>query len=104
VVRLVDPRSDHPIYGDHGFLNKTAEVSFPLSSKMLLLMSWQKDAREFGIFARGPVDDINRAPRSPVHNGAVLENRGNGMQDFRREGMARASRFVHFDAEPWFVG
>ena len=40
VVREVDPRTRHPFYGDHGFLNKTVEVSFPLLQGRLLLMSW----------------------------------------------------------------
>src|SRR5258706_345026 len=34
----------HPVMGDHGFYNETAQISFPLSSKMLLLMAWNDDA------------------------------------------------------------
>jgi Protein of unknown function (DUF4238) len=44
VVPEVDPRTRHPFFGDYGFLNKTAEVTFPLSRETLLLMSWS-DAR-----------------------------------------------------------
>jgi hypothetical protein len=29
LVREVDPKTRHPVYGDHGFLNKTAEIIFP---------------------------------------------------------------------------
>jgi hypothetical protein len=60
VARVADPKTRHPVMGDHGFRNRTAEVSFPLSPKMMLLMSWQKDARDIGAFDRGPVDDMNR--------------------------------------------
>jgi Protein of unknown function (DUF4238) len=61
LVRQVDPKTHHPIYGDHGFLNKTAEVTFPLSPKLLLLLSWQEDAREFGAFERDHVHLVNKA-------------------------------------------
>src|ERR1700722_9142062 len=44
IGRAVDPGSTHPIYGDHGFLNKTIEVTFPLSPSTMLLMTW-KEAR-----------------------------------------------------------
>jgi len=40
VVRTVDPATQHPIYGDGGFMNKTARVTFPLSPKRMLLLSW----------------------------------------------------------------
>ena len=60
LVREVDPKTRHPIYGDHGFLNKTAEVIFPLSPQRLLLLSWEKDAREIGAFERDHVEHINR--------------------------------------------
>ncbi len=61
LMRLVDRRTSHPIYGDHGFYNRTAEVSFPLSPRILLLMSWNESAREIGRLDRGPVTEINRA-------------------------------------------
>lgn len=40
VVRVVDPKTYHPIYGDHGFMNKTATVTFPLSPKYCLHLAW----------------------------------------------------------------
>ena len=60
VVREVDPRTRHPFYGDHGFLNKTVEVSFPLSREILLLMSWS-DAPRKEILERDAVDMANRS-------------------------------------------
>jgi hypothetical protein len=60
LVREVAQQSRHPIYGDHGFLNKTAEVLFPLSPQLLLLLSWQKDALKIGGFDRAAVDRANR--------------------------------------------
>jgi hypothetical protein len=38
--RASDPRSCSPAYGDGGFLNKTVEVTFPLSPNTMLLMTW----------------------------------------------------------------
>jgi hypothetical protein len=61
LVREVDyPETDHPIYGDYGFRNKTAKVIFPLSPQLLLFMSWNERAREFHVFEREEVDRVNR--------------------------------------------
>jgi hypothetical protein len=60
VVREVDPRSRHPFFGDYGFLNKTAEVTFPLSRDILLLMSWS-DARRKETLDREALDRANEA-------------------------------------------
>ena len=35
------PLTAHPIYGDHGYLNKTVQITFPLSPQMMLLMTWK---------------------------------------------------------------
>jgi len=43
LVRWVEPNTRHPIYGDHGFQNKTAEVTVPLTPQLLLLMAWRTD-------------------------------------------------------------
>jgi hypothetical protein len=59
LVREVDPKTRHPVYGDHGFLNKTAEVLFPLSPQRMMLMSWNEAARDFGAVERDHVDRIN---------------------------------------------
>lgn len=40
LVRQVDPKTAHPFYGDHGFLNRTAEVTFPLSPQRMLMLIW----------------------------------------------------------------
>ncbi|PTE08823.1 DUF4238 domain-containing protein [Mesorhizobium helmanticense] len=40
VVRWIDPKTWHPLYGDHGYLNKTAVVTFPLSPRVMVGMSW----------------------------------------------------------------
>jgi len=59
LVRQVAPKTAHPIYGDHGFLNKTAEVSFPLSPRLLLLLSWNEGAKELGALPRKHVEALN---------------------------------------------
>jgi hypothetical protein len=61
IVRQVDPTSVHPIRGDRGFMNRTVEVTFPLSPKIQLLMTWQRDAPEIGFVRRDRVDMINEA-------------------------------------------
>jgi len=61
VVRWVDPKTRHPIYGDHGFQNMTVEVTFPLSPKYLLLLSWQDAVPDRAVFDRNRVDLTNTA-------------------------------------------
>jgi hypothetical protein len=39
VCRWVPPDSVHPIYGDGGFVNRRAEISYPLSARRLLLLT-----------------------------------------------------------------
>lgn len=46
VVRISDPATHSPIYGDGAFANKTVRVSFPLSPERLLEMTWQGIERE----------------------------------------------------------
>jgi hypothetical protein len=57
LVREVRRDTVHPIYGDHGFLNKTAEVTFPLSPHRLLLMAWSDEPRRASV----PLDSVRRA-------------------------------------------
>lgn len=61
LVRGIDPKTRHPIFGSGGFLNRTAEVIFPLSPSRLLLMSWNETARDVGGFERKHVDGCNQA-------------------------------------------
>jgi hypothetical protein len=61
LVRYVDPKTRHPVYGDHGFLNKTAEVIFPLSPKLLLLTSWNENMPDLGTLKEDYVGEINRS-------------------------------------------
>ena len=42
ICRWVPPDSIHPIYGDGGFKNARAEISFPLSSTRMLVMSGEQ--------------------------------------------------------------
>ncbi len=59
LVREADPKTRHPIGGDGGFLNKTVEVTFPLSPKVLLLLSWDEAVRDLGSLERDHVHQIN---------------------------------------------
>jgi Protein of unknown function (DUF4238) len=59
LVRRVEAKTHHPIYGDHGFLNRTAEVSFPLSPKLLLVLTWDKNAADFGVLPHEHVGTVN---------------------------------------------
>jgi hypothetical protein len=49
LVREVHRDTVHPIYGDGGFLNKTAEVTFPLSQHKLLLLAWSDAPRRASV-------------------------------------------------------
>jgi hypothetical protein len=60
VVQEVDPRTRHPFSGDGGFMNKTVEVTFPLSREVLLLMSWSTAPRK-EYLERKAVDLANKA-------------------------------------------
>jgi Protein of unknown function (DUF4238) len=59
LVRGVDPKTHHPIYGDDGFFNETAQVIFPLSPHRLLFMSWNENASDIGSFERDRVNRID---------------------------------------------
>ena len=59
VYRAADPRTAHPILGDHGFLNKTAQVTFPLSPQMMLLMTWEGQYPRVAPLERLYVDALN---------------------------------------------
>jgi hypothetical protein len=59
VAREVDPKTRHPIYGDGGFLNKTAEVTCPLSPTRCLILSWDQQAPEHGMFEADHVALVN---------------------------------------------
>lgn len=59
LVKQVDRKTLHAVYGDGGFINKTAEVTFPLSPKLLLLLSWGESTRDIGAFERGHVHAVN---------------------------------------------
>ena len=53
--------SFHPAYGDGGFLNKTARISFPLSPKKLLTLSWLKSAPSRSCITRQYAENLNEA-------------------------------------------
>ncbi len=57
LVREVRRDTVHPIYGDGGFLNKTVEVTFPLSPHKLLLLAWSDAPRRASV----PLDSVRRA-------------------------------------------
>jgi hypothetical protein len=57
LVREVRRDTRHPVYGDMGFANKTAEVTFPLSPHKLLLLAWSDAPRRASV----PLDSVRRA-------------------------------------------
>lgn len=60
VVKDSDPNTHHPVYGNRGFLNKTAIVVFPLSPHRLLRMCWDKMVASVGSYSREAVDAVNK--------------------------------------------
>jgi hypothetical protein len=65
VALTTDPGARHPAMGQ-SFKNRTAETSFPLSSSVMLLTSWDRDALTHGLYEKKHVDLLNelRAARS----------------------------------------
>jgi Protein of unknown function (DUF4238) len=64
LAKAVDPKSVSPFYGDGGFVNRTVEVTFPLSPKTMLLMTWAEKPRPQLEAPGEAVDGWNRARAS----------------------------------------
>jgi Protein of unknown function (DUF4238) len=64
LTKAVDPKSVSPLYGDGGFVNKTVEVTFPLSPNVMLLLTWVENPRLQLEAPREAVDGWNRARAS----------------------------------------
>lgn len=64
LLRQIHYSAYHPIYGDGGFANKTARVTFPLSPKLMLLLTWKKNSSQIINVNRNFVDQINAARSS----------------------------------------
>ena len=60
IYRAVDPKTRHPIRGDYGLLNKTAEITFPISPKRVLLMHWEQEAPRECVLPLQWVENENR--------------------------------------------
>lgn len=60
VCRAVDPKTVPPILGDGGHLNDTAEVTFPLTPKMLLILSRRHGSSLVGRLSRVWVEKENQ--------------------------------------------
>jgi Protein of unknown function (DUF4238) len=56
LVQWVDPESVHPIYGDGGFTNPTAQVTLALDPRTLLILSWDEASPERFVMTRDGVD------------------------------------------------
>jgi hypothetical protein len=61
LLKQVAEGTTHPIYGDGGYMNKTVNVTFPLSPKKMLLLSHKKYPRSIWETPREYVDAANRA-------------------------------------------
>ena len=61
LARQVDRDTCHPIYGDRGFLNPNAEITFPLSPTKLLLVIPLDVSQRCTTLTRDLVWRVNRA-------------------------------------------
>lgn len=61
VMRRIKSDTHHPLYGDHGFLNKTAQVTFPLSPKRLLVLTWEDSSNQIFPIRQEYISDENQA-------------------------------------------
>jgi hypothetical protein len=59
LARASDPKLHSPTFGDGGFLNKTVEVTFPLSPSTMLLMTWADNPLPLFEVAREAVEGWN---------------------------------------------
>lgn len=59
VVRHVDRNTVSRIYGDGGFMNKTAQVTFPLSPRVMFVAAWDGYDGVCVEIDRNSVDDLN---------------------------------------------
>ena len=59
VVRQVDPKTCHSIYGDQGFLNNTAQITFPLTPQALLILRWVENPAPSVTVEPERVDHLN---------------------------------------------
>jgi len=57
VVRVVDPETHHPVYGDGGLANKTAWVTLPLAPDRLLQITWDESSE--GQVFQGANEDVS---------------------------------------------
>lgn len=64
LVRTTDPATHLPGRGDGGFKNKAAEVTLPLSTDVVLIASWDRDAPDHGSFDREHVGYVNKVRRA----------------------------------------
>lgn len=60
IFRAIEPDAVHPIYGDHGLLNKTAEITFPIGTRVALLLHWDKGYASEEVLSREWVQHENR--------------------------------------------
>ena len=44
IYLAIDPATEHPVYGGHGLLNRTAEITMAISRKRTLIMHWEAQA------------------------------------------------------------
>lgn len=58
LTRQVHRSTVHPIYGDNGFENQSAEVMFPLSPSLMLLLVWHSRRLESATL---PIEFVARA-------------------------------------------
>jgi hypothetical protein len=87
VYRWVPQESIHPIYGDGGFQNVRAEITFPLSSTKMLLISSTKLDKDILYANAQHVWDLNRMRASNAED-LLFANR----KDDRIAGLAHEFR------------
>lgn len=61
VMRRIKSDTHHPLYGDHGFFNRTAQVTFPLSPKRLLVLTWEDSSSQIFPIGQEYINDQNQA-------------------------------------------
>jgi hypothetical protein len=89
ICRSADPSTAHPIYGDHGYLNKTVQVTFPLSPRTMLLMTWEGQYPRVASIERAYVTKMKlvvRAKPSGFFTGIYRTDASSGLRRIIRTG------------------
>lgn len=94
ICRWVPPDSIHPIYGDGGFKNGRAEISFPLSSTRMLVMSGKQLGEGVLYAGSATVAGLNRMRAAEAEEFLYADCKDERITAFASEFKEKRSRMI----------